>query len=87
MLLTSSVFLFIVLPVTLAVYFSAGGIAGPSTSKWWLCLASSSFYGWWSPPLVIVLVSSVIVNYPVSQGFLKLAKLPVRQKLFSHLNS
>ncbi|MBW2278177.1 MAG: MBOAT family protein, partial [Deltaproteobacteria bacterium] len=64
MVFSSSEFLFLFLPVTLAVYFSARALTPSITvSNIVLLLASWAFYFWGSGPLLGLLIVVTIVNY------------------------
>ncbi|MBC8535388.1 MBOAT family O-acyltransferase [Feifania hominis] len=62
MLFSSSVFLFVFLPVVLAVYY------GPlrfwrGAQNVWLLVASLFFYAWGEPWFVLVMIGSILVNW------------------------
>jgi alginate O-acetyltransferase complex protein AlgI len=63
MLFTSGTFLFLFLPITLALFFASARIFGRSAAALWLGLASLFFYGYWMPVYVILLITSIIANY------------------------
>ncbi len=63
MLFTSGTFLFLYLPITLAMFFVVARIAGHNTAAFWLGLASLFFYGYWMPIYVGLLIASVFANY------------------------
>ena len=59
MLFSSLLFLFVYLPVTLAVYFLV-------PSRWrnlWLFLVNLVFYGWGEPIYILLMVFSITLNY------------------------
>jgi len=62
MLFNSYAFIFVFLPVTLAVFFALGahhrGLAAG-----WLAAASMFFYGWWNPVFVPLLAASITANF------------------------
>jgi len=62
MLFSSYEFLFLFLPVTLAVYFLVGR-RGHEAAIAWLVLASLFFYGWWNPVYLLLLVVSLVFNF------------------------
>ena len=62
MLFSSSIFLGIFLPVTLAGFF-AGARLGRRAAIAWLVLASLVFYGWWDPDYLLLLLPSIGFNY------------------------
>jgi alginate O-acetyltransferase complex protein AlgI len=63
MLFTSGNFLFLFLPITLAMFFALARIFGQQAAAIWLGLASLYFYGYWMPIYVILLIASIIGNY------------------------
>jgi len=63
MLFNSAIFLFIFLPVVLAVFGMAFRRLGLEAAWTWLALASVFFYGWWNPAHVPLLLVSVTANY------------------------
>lgn len=69
MLFTSLEFLFIFLPVVLAVYFFLPRMF----RNYWLLLASLFFYGWGEPKFLIVMVMSIVFNYLLA---LRIAEYP-----------
>jgi alginate O-acetyltransferase complex protein AlgI len=62
-LFNSYVFIFVFLPVTLAVFFLLGksGRRGPALT--WLLGASLFFYAWWNPADLPFLLVSIALNY------------------------
>lgn len=62
MLFTSLEFLFLFLPITLAVYF----ILRSELRNLWLLIASVLFYAWGEPTFVLVMMASIVVNYFVA---------------------
>ena len=80
MLFNSYLFLFIFLPVTLAVYYALGPL-NVRLAALWLCLTSLVFYGWWNPQFVVLLAGSIAFNYLVSQLILHNAARPRLQGL------
>ena len=63
MLFTSGEFLFVYLPVSLAVFFLVAWGAGRFAAALWLSCASLLFYAWWRPEHVILLLASIAANY------------------------
>lgn len=62
MLFNSYEFIFVFLPVCLAVFFSL-----PSRTKTvWLVISSLFFYGWWNVSYLPLLIASVCANYFIS---------------------
>lgn len=66
MLFNSLEFLFLFLPVTLLLFFSAARIA-PRTAIPLLALASVFFYCWWDIRFLPVLVISILFNYGMAR--------------------
>src|SRR5512140_3946620 len=62
MLFTSAQFMFVFLPVTLAVFFLIP-VHWRATRKVWLCLASLFFYGYWKPEYLPLLLGSILFNF------------------------
>lgn len=62
MLFNSYAFIFVFLPVVMAVFFLVGR-ASHKGAALWLALASLVFYGWWNPRFVILVLVSILVNY------------------------
>lgn len=62
MLFNSHEFLFVFLPVTLAVFHLLRRPA-PQWAIRWLLLCSLAFYAYWNPVFLPLLVSSIVVNY------------------------
>jgi alginate O-acetyltransferase complex protein AlgI len=63
MLFTTGTFLFLYLPVTLAIFFATARLLGREVAAGWLALASLFFYGYWLPIYTLLLLASVIANY------------------------
>jgi D-alanyl-lipoteichoic acid acyltransferase DltB (MBOAT superfamily) len=67
MLFNSYEFLFLFLPITLAVYFLiARRSHEPSIA--WLFAASLFFYGWWNPAYVGLLIASILFNFSMGSA-------------------
>lgn len=62
MLFNSYEFIFIFLPITLAIFFLLGRISLQVSAAWLVC-ASLFFYGWWNPSFIWLLLGSIIMNY------------------------
>jgi alginate O-acetyltransferase complex protein AlgI len=71
-LFNSFEFIFIYLPVVLAVFFGIGR-RSPRLAAAWLGLASIFFYGWWNPKFVLLLLGSIAVNYSAGRILARLA--------------
>lgn len=67
MLFNSPVYIFIFLPVVLAVYFSLTKCRHEFIAKIWLVLTSLFFYGYWNPYYLFLIGLSVIVNFIVGK--------------------
>jgi len=63
MLFNSYEFLFVFLPVTLAVFFLLAATGNRALPIVWLVLASLFFYGWWNPAFLGLIGFSVAFNY------------------------
>ena len=63
MLFTSGEFLFVYLPLTLALFFLISRFAGNAAGAAWLVLASFVFYAYWLPVYTGLLAASVVFNY------------------------
>ncbi len=66
MLFNSYVFVFLFLPVTLAVFFWLGA-SHRGLAKWWLVLVSFAFYGYWEPAHVPLLLASGVFNFTLGR--------------------
>ena len=60
MLFSSPIFLFLFLPVVLAIYFVLPGLRA---RNWWLLVASLLFYAWGEPAFIFLLLASTAVNF------------------------
>ncbi len=65
MLFNSFEFIFVFLPVVLAVFYFLVHRGQQSTALYWLVLASLFFYGWWRPVYLWLIVGSVLFNYAI----------------------
>ena len=63
MLFNSYGFIFVFLPVTLAVFSLASAWGKRTLALGWLVADSLFFYGWWNPRYVPLIVGSVVANY------------------------
>jgi alginate O-acetyltransferase complex protein AlgI len=68
MLFNSYEFLFVFLPVSLAVYYLLGARNRYWGAILWLVIASLVFYGWWNPAYLILILSSVVFNFLLGQA-------------------
>lgn len=85
MLFNSYAFIFIFLPIVIAVFgalrfFGNRYTALPAASlaSIWLVLSSLFFYGWWNPVYVFLLLASVGVNFTIG---MRLSRSPARNLL------
>lgn len=67
MLFSSSIFIFLFLPVSLIGYQILSRF-GRTALLSWLSLASLFFYGYWNPAYLILLCASIVMNYLFSQA-------------------
>ena len=67
MLFNSLEFIFVFLPVAVALHFLAARY-GIVASVGVTTLTSLFFYAWWKPPFVLLPVLSIILNYSIAQG-------------------
>ena len=79
MLFNSYSFIFLFLPVTLAVFFLLGKIR-PALAAFWLVVASLIFYGLWSQKYLALLVGSIVCNYAAGRLILWLEHQPALRK-------
>jgi alginate O-acetyltransferase complex protein AlgI len=63
MLFNSFGFIFVFLPITLAVYFLLGRLQRHQVAIAWLVASSLFFYGWWNPAYLGLLIGSILFNY------------------------
>ncbi len=68
MLFNSYVFILFFLPVSLIGFYIAGK-KSRELAILWLVISSLFFYGWWNPNLLSIIISSILVNYFISQMF------------------
>jgi alginate O-acetyltransferase complex protein AlgI len=65
MLFNSYIFIFVYMPLTLAVFFALGRANQQQWATAWLVLMSLVFYGWWNPIYLILMCGSMIFNFQV----------------------
>ncbi|MBR1708455.1 MAG: MBOAT family protein [Clostridia bacterium] len=82
MLFNSYIFILAFLPLTLLIYFLLGRATERPFNKVFLVLASFVFYGYNNPSYVPIIFLSILINYALSQGMLRLTQKPVRVLLF-----
>jgi len=63
MLFNSYFFIFVFLPVTLAIFFVLGRHRERRAAIAWLVTASLFFYGWWNPAYLGLIIASILFNY------------------------
>lgn len=71
MLFNSYVFIFVYLPIVLMGFFALGK-RNRFMGGLWLFAASLFFYGWWDPHSVSLLLGSMLFNYGIGVGIVKL---------------
>ena len=64
MVFSSAIFLFIFLPITLAMYF----VCHTKYRNIWLLLASLFFYSWGEPVYILLMLASITLNYFFALG-------------------
>jgi len=68
MLFNSPVFLFVFLPLAVALFHLLRQRASSRAALAWLTAASLFFYAWWEPVYLLLLLASVTMNYGLGQG-------------------
>lgn len=71
MLFSSFEFILAFLPITFLTYFLLQKLSYQTTAKVWLISASLFFYGWWDINYLPVILSSIFINYVISQSLIK----------------
>jgi alginate O-acetyltransferase complex protein AlgI len=71
MLFNSYLFIFAFLPVVLGVFYALG-YRHRSLALAWVILASLVFYAWWRPLNVLLITPSILINYGVARGLVRL---------------
>lgn len=71
MLFNSHGFIFVFLPVTLALFHLLSRRGKPSHALIALIAASLLFYGWWEPKYLVLILLSVLLNFSVGEGILR----------------
>ena len=71
MLFNSYEFIFLFLPITLAIFYLVGKFSYKRSPIIWLIAASFFFYSWWNPPYLFLLLLSIGVNYIFGSGLTK----------------
>jgi len=70
MLFNSYGYVFLFLPVVLAVYFLLSRRRLTIGSKAWLLFGSLVFYGWWNPVYLPLIVGSIVFNFVIGKAIL-----------------
>jgi alginate O-acetyltransferase complex protein AlgI len=73
MLFNSYEFIFVFLPVAVAVFFALGN----ASRQWalrWVIAVSLFFYGWWRPLNILIIAPSVLINFLLSRLLQRLNK-------------
>lgn len=65
MLFNSPVYIFLFLPIVIALYFLLNKTRMTVIGKAWLVLASLFFYGYWNPKYLLLIIGSMLVNFAV----------------------
>ena len=65
-------FIYIFLPITVILFFSAAAMVGTRTAVAVLALASLFYYGWWEPVYLFLICGSILFNYTI--GYLLISK-------------
>jgi alginate O-acetyltransferase complex protein AlgI len=81
MLFNSYVFIFVFLPLTLAVYVVLGRVLPRWVSAAWLVVASLVYYGWWDPSYLLLIGASIAFNYSAGLWISSRAGAPRRWSL------
>jgi D-alanyl-lipoteichoic acid acyltransferase DltB (MBOAT superfamily) len=68
MLFNSNAFVFVFLPIVLAVFFGARRTFGTRAALGCLLAASVFFYGWWNPYYVLLLAGSIGFNFALARA-------------------
>lgn len=68
MLFNSYEYIFLFLPVSLAVYFLLSRLASATLAKSWLVLSSMFFYSWWNIAYLPLILVSILVNFAVGSA-------------------
>jgi len=84
MLFNSYQFIFLFLPVTLAVYFLLNKYRLTVASNAWLLLTSLVFYSWWNIKYLPLILVSILFNYTV--GYLLVEHDSVKKQVVSKKN-
>lgn len=67
MLFNSIEFIFLFLPICMALFFYAARRWGNEAAIITLIISSLFFYGWWDPKYLLLLIASIIFNYQIGR--------------------
>ena len=81
MIFSSYRFIFLFLPVVLAVYHLLRRLGKSAAMKAWLVLASLVFYGLGQPEFMAVFIGSILLNYLIVSALHRTDRLPLRRAL------
>jgi alginate O-acetyltransferase complex protein AlgI len=73
MLFNSYEFVFLFLPVVVAVFFALGRVSRAWALRW-VIVASLLFYGLWRPVNVLIIAPSVLINFVLARALQRLGK-------------
>jgi alginate O-acetyltransferase complex protein AlgI len=80
MLFNSFAYIFLFLPVVVALTLLARKIAGPRAAQVLVLLASLTFYTWWKPAHLVYLLGSILVNWLIAR-WIASAEQPHKKRL------
>ncbi len=63
MVFSSTMFLFVFLPVTLLVYYTVSKLPGGGYGNCWLLFASIIFFAWSQPNYLWIILLNIVINY------------------------
>src|SRR5262245_38236921 len=72
MLFNSYEFIFVFLPVSVAVFFVLGTVSR-TWALFWIILISLFFYAWWRPLNVLLIAPSILINFGLARVLLELS--------------
>ena len=76
MVFSSSIFLFLFLPVVLFVYY----FCHDRVKNGWLLFASLFFYSWGEPKHILLMLSSIVINYFLGIGMEQSKEKSIKRK-------
>jgi alginate O-acetyltransferase complex protein AlgI len=80
MLFNSYHFLFAFLPCVACIYFICNHLLQPKLAKLWLLATSWFFYAWWNPIYLPLLLTSIGINYLISENIITLDRGDSRRR-------